>query len=80
MAEAQYPQWKVILAFVLDFLSVFFVFGYGLASATGGLTKQGLKLEGWSALLLIALIIAYFLIGSRTGGRLWQRILGVRPG
>ena len=30
------------------------------------------------ALLLFAIIVAYFVIGSKTGGTLWQRILRTR--
>jgi hypothetical protein len=64
---------------VLDFLSVFFVGGYVIGSLTGNLTGDGFKLEGMPALILFALIIAYFVVGSRyLGGTIWQRVLGTR--
>jgi hypothetical protein len=71
--------WKVILAAILDFLSAFFVMGQIIAGLTGQTTEHGFQLNGWPALLLFGLIIAYFVIGSRLGGTLWRRILGVRP-
>lgn len=72
------PTWKRVVAAVLDFIMVFFAGGYAIAAATGGLTGDGFKLEGAPALLLFALIIAYFVLGYRVvGGTLWQRILGV---
>ena len=73
------PYWKVILAAVLDFLTVFFVLGLLIGSLTGQMTENGFNLQGGTALLFFALIIAYFVIGNRTGGTLWRRILGVRP-
>ena len=40
------------------------------------ITETGFQLDGWPALLSFALIIAYFVVGSRTGGTLWARLLG----
>lgn len=68
--------WRIILAFVLDALTAFFVFGFLVASLFGGRTEGGFSLDGWRAFLLLALIIAYFVIARRFGGRLWERILG----
>ena len=70
-------SWRIILAFILDLVTAFFVFGYLVGKLFGGLTDNGFQLEGWPALLMFALIIAYFFIfGRYLGGRLWQRILG----
>ncbi len=68
--------WRKVLAAVLDFLTVFFVGGYIIGMLTGNTTGGGFKLEGLPALLLFALIIAYFVVGRKfLGGTLWQRIL-----
>ena len=80
MAEsAVRPAWKLILAGILDFFTVFATGGYLIGKLTGGDTEGGFKLDGWPALLLFALIIAYFVIGKRMGGTLWRRIFGVAP-
>jgi hypothetical protein len=43
------------------------------------LTGEGFNLEGASALLLFAVIIVYFVFGSKyLGGTVWQRILHAR--
>jgi len=50
-----------------------------IATLTGDTTGAGFKLDGIPALILFALMIAYFVIGSRyLGGTLWQRILKTR--
>lgn len=73
------PIWRRVVAAILDALTAFFVFGYLVGAATGGLTEGGFKLEGGPALLLFAFVVAYFFIGRRfLGGTLWQYILGVR--
>lgn len=69
---------KKVFAAILDFLTVFIAGGLVIGELTGGLTDGGFKLEGVPALILFALIIAYFVIGARTGGTLWQRILKTR--
>jgi hypothetical protein len=83
MAEAVQAAavWKRGLAAVLDVFTAFFGFGMAIAWATGATTSKGFNLEGWPALLLFALMAAYFFIGRRyAGGTLWDRILGiVRP-
>jgi DMSO reductase anchor subunit len=83
MTDAPSPKpvatWRKVVAAILDFLMVFFAGGYAIGAATGDLTSDGFKLEGAPALVLFALIIAYFIIGSKyLGGTLWQRVLGVR--
>ena len=68
---------KKVFAAILDFLTVFIIGGIVIGKLTGGMTDEGFKLEGVPALILFALIIAYFVIGRKTGGTLWQRILKV---
>ena len=76
-APAPVATWRIVLAAVLDSLTAFVVFGYLIAKATGNTTDTGFQLNGVPALVLFALVIAYFVIGNRTGGTLWKRILGV---
>jgi hypothetical protein len=79
MAEAPTPAptWKIVLAAILDFLTVFFVAGYVIGWLLGGLTNHGFNLTGFPALLLLVAIIAYFVLGKRVfGGTVWNRILG----
>ena len=65
-----------LLAAILDFLMVFFVGGYAIGYLTGGTTAEGFKLEGAPAIVLFALIVVYFVAGSKyLGGTVWQRIL-----
>lgn len=73
--------WKRVLAAILDFFTVFFAGGFLIGWATGNLTQSGFQLNGWPALLLFALIVAYFIIGRRfAGGTLWDRIFRIaRP-
>jgi len=81
MAETQGPvsKWRKVAAAILDFLTVFFLGGYAIASFTVGKTQTGFQLDGLPALTLFALIIAYFVIGHRyVGGTLWQRLLGAQ--
>ncbi len=77
MAEENFVStWRIILAFILDFITAFVVFGFLVAFLTGGLTENGFQLSGFPAVLLFAAIIAYFLLAKRVfGGRLWERIL-----
>ncbi|MGF6309020.1 hypothetical protein ABIB82_002927 [Bradyrhizobium sp. i1.8.4] len=73
------PFWRRGLAGFLDFITVFFGGGYAIGAATGQTTKDGFNLTGAPALLLFALIVAYFYLGWKVlGGTLWQRILGAR--
>jgi hypothetical protein len=73
------PYWKIILAAVLDFITVAWVFGLLIANLTGQTTAKGFSLEGGPALLWFGLMIAYFVLGPRFGGTLWRRILRVPP-
>ena len=68
--------WRKVVAGILDFFTVFFVFGYTIAQLTGNVTNEGFKLEGMPALAMFALIILYFVAGTKyLGGTIWQRIL-----
>lgn len=73
--------WKRVLAAILDFITVFFVFGWAIANVTGDTTEAGFKLEGGPAIVLFVLIVAYFFICRRyAGGTLWDRIFRIgRP-
>ncbi len=75
------PVWKRVVAAILDFFTAFFAIGYVIALFTGHTTSGGFKLDGGPALLLFALVIAYFVVGRRfAGGTLWDRIFGIsRP-
>lgn len=68
--------WRKVVAAVLDFLMVFFIGGYAIGYLTGNVTDEGFKLNGAPAIVLFALIIVYFVTGSKyLGGTVWQRIL-----
>ena len=68
--------WRKVLAAILDFVTVFFGGGYAIGYLTGSVTSEGFKLEGMPALILFALLIIYFVAGSKyLGGTIWQRIL-----
>lgn len=78
-AAAKKPWFRIILAAILDFITIFAIGGYIIAKLTGNTTDGGFELNGWPALLLFAIIIAYFWLGSRyAGGTLWQRIFRTR--
>jgi len=77
MNDAKHPAtWKVVVAFILDLLASFILFGYVIAKLTGNTTEGGFELTGLPALVLFAAVIAYMWVMPRLGGRLWQRILG----
>lgn len=80
MADAEVPKgpstWRIVLAAILDFLTAFFVLGYLIAWIFGGRTEGGFNLQGGSALLMFALIVAYFIVFNKfLGGTIWKRIL-----
>ena len=73
----QVATWRIVVAFILDLLTAFFVFGYVIGLLFGGATSSGFSLEGGPALLLFAAIVAYFVIFKRfLGGTVWKRVLG----
>jgi hypothetical protein len=71
--------WRRVLAAVLDFFFVFYIAGYVVGSFTGDLADGGFELKGAPALIVFALIAAYFVVFTRfLGGTIWQRLLGAR--
>lgn len=69
-------HWRIILAFFLDLLTAFILFGYAISRLFGGATEKGFSLQGWPAVLLFGAVVIYFLIFNRFfGGTLWDRIL-----
>jgi hypothetical protein len=91
MAVYDPPQsmWKRNVAGVLDFVLAAVVFGFLLSKIFGnsgpppGLFVEGavtpiVSLSGWSALLWLVLVIAYFIVLGRTGGTIFQRLFGMK--
>ncbi len=85
------PLWKRNVAGILDFLVVFLVLGYFLSKlpgntqphppftpAPGTQMVEVFGIGGWPTLVLIALIVAYFVIMGRTGGTIFQRVFGMK--
>ena len=73
--EKKVSTFRIVMAAILDFFTIFIIGGYLVARITGNTTDGGFQLEGVSALILFAIIIAYFVLGRYIGGTLWQRIL-----
>jgi hypothetical protein len=68
-----------VLAAVLDFFTIFMAGGFVIARLWGLSTDGGFKLKGTPALVLFAVVIAYFwLLPKIAGSTLWQWILGPR--
>jgi hypothetical protein len=75
-APKQPATWRIILAAILDFFTIFWIAGFVVASIFGGKTDEGFSLEGGPALLCFALMVAYFVIFNKyLGGTIWKRIL-----
>ena len=75
----QPSTWRIVLAAILDFFTAFWIFGFIVASISGGRTEDGFSVQGMPALLVFALIVAYFLVFNRfLGGTIWKRILRVK--
>lgn len=86
------PLWKRNTAGILDFFLAGAVFGIPLfklfATSPNPAPKPGtyladnrieiVSLTGWPFWLLVALIIAYFVILGRTGGTVFQRAFGMK--
>jgi hypothetical protein len=71
--------WRKVVAAILDFIFIFAISGYVIASITGNTTEEGFDLKGGPALLVFAIIILYFIIFRRfLGGTVFQRLLGAR--
>jgi hypothetical protein len=80
MSTSAPAQWRVILAFILDLITSFWIFGYIVALFTGGTTDGGFALNGLPAVIVFGLVIAYFILMPRLfGGRIWQHILRAKP-
>jgi hypothetical protein len=83
------PLWKRNLAGILDFLLAFIGFGYPLSKifgnvpgwppqpSTGNTVMFGFNLGAGPGLVLLALIVAYFVVLGRTGGTVFQRLFGM---
>ncbi len=77
--EKPVAHWRIILAAILDFVTVFFVLGFVVALFSGDTTEGGFQLNGLPALILLVLIFVYFWAGKKYfGGTIWKRILKVR--
>lgn len=72
-------NWRIILAFILDLFSSFFVLGYVVGYLSGGLTPDGFQLNGLPAFIMFALVVVYFVVFNRFfGGTIWKWILRAR--
>lgn len=72
------PTWKKIVAFLLDLIGSFVVFGYIIALLTGNTSQGGFSLNGGPAFLLFAIVIVYFVVMNKfVGGTLGKRIFGI---
>ncbi len=71
--------WKRVVAVILDLVTVFAIGGYVIGALTGGLTSDGFSLNGAPALVLFAVVVAYFFVCRRyAGGTLWDRIFRIK--
>lgn len=79
VAAKPVATWRKVVAAILDFLFVFAIAGYIIASVTGNTTEEGFSLNGGPAFLLFGIVILYFVLFSRfLGGTVFQRLLGTR--
>jgi hypothetical protein len=69
---------RKVFAAILDFVTIFFGAGYAISYAIGVGRPDGFNLEGRPALICVAVVVLYFVLGYRFGGTLWQRILHAR--
>lgn len=65
----QPATWRIVLAAILDFFTIFWVAGFLVSSIFGGRTEGGFALDGWPALLCFALIVAYFVVFNKIARR-----------
>ena len=78
-SNARAAVWKRVVATCLDAITVFSGAGFVIGKLTGNLTPSGFQLDGGPALLLFAVIAAYFVVGRKyAGGTLWDRVFGIR--
>ena len=75
--EDNMPTWLKVLAAILDFVTIFIAGGFVISKLLGQDTQTGFKLSGMPALVLLAVVVAYFwLLPRYTGSTLWKWILG----
>jgi hypothetical protein len=68
--------WRKALAAALDVFFAFHVAGYVVGLVAGDLQDGAYELDGVPALILFALVAAYFLISTFVfGGTIWQRLI-----
>jgi uncharacterized RDD family membrane protein YckC len=81
---AEIPGWKYVLAFFIDLLFAVIVLGGLIAWAFGELHTEdghvGFNLTGLPAILALGAMVAYWVIGNRTGGTLGKRIFKIPAG
>ena len=82
-AQAAAPKpvstWRKVFAAILDFIFIFAISGYVVASITGNTTESGFDLKGGPAFIVFAIIILYFILFTRyLGGTIFQRLLRTR--
>ena len=71
--------WRKVVAAILDFIFIFAIGGYVVASMTGNTTQEGFELKGGPAFIVFAIIILYFILFTRfLGGTIFQRLLRTR--
>ena len=84
------PLWKRNLAGILDFTLALFVFGWLFSKLFGSqphppvvlpdkVVQEVFALSGWPAILTLVMIVIYFVVLGRTGGTVFQRLLGMKP-
>lgn len=78
MSDPTPATWRIVLAAILDFVTIFFAAGFVIGWLSGGLTETGFALHGLPAVALLIVLVGYFWLGRRLGGTLWQRLLRAR--
>lgn len=81
MAEpAKAATWRVVVASIIDLAGGFLVFGYVIGLIFGGATDTGFNLQGWRAILLLVVLVAYVIGCNRyLGDTIGRRIMRVAP-
>src|ERR1035441_5783927 len=68
--------WRKVFAAILDFIFIFAISGYVVASITGNTTESGFDLKGGPAFIVFAIIILYFILFTRNR-RCWCSLLNM---
>ena len=85
--DPQQPMWKRSVAGILDFVLALVGFGYVVSKIFGvksevpdvhGELVTSYDLGNGPALLVIALVAAYFILLGQTGGTVFQRLFSMR--